>query len=421
VDPGGWTQGDFKTVYADHEPDVRAFFTRRVGSGVAEELTAQTFFEAWSSRTHFCPSTGTAVGWIFGIARNVLRHHYRHEERRVRAYQNVASREPDTDRGIDEVALADRLDAERAWSDVSTELTRLGDDERDLLMLAGVGDLTYREIADELEIPVGTVRSRLNRSRARLRAVGGLALVAALALWGYAHVRVSPDERPASVVSEEHVPDAVIGDLAARAAQASDPGPFTGYVHQITEESGGDGQQWRDERWVGADGSGRRMVTPLQRPGVPSTDSEPTDVTYREPGALAVGALTPDQFESITTGDPAAALRQVAVINDPNVRPDEYVGQSIGIAHTLSAPGLDPAVRATLFRSLDVLGFVGEDVPGGDRLILRGPGPNDGEVQITVDRQSTLVTEIRSTVSSSGATAESTITVTLSELTDQPR
>jgi RNA polymerase sigma-70 factor (ECF subfamily) len=64
---------------------------------------------------------------------------------------------------------AARLDAELRWPHVADALTRLPDGERDALLLYAWEELTYDEIAAALDIPVGTVRSRLNRARRRLR------------------------------------------------------------------------------------------------------------------------------------------------------------------------------------------------------------------------------------------------------------
>ena len=90
---------------------------------------------------------------LFGIATNLLRHHLRSEARRLRAYARV-DRPPD----IREIAAA---------------LAQLSTDERDVLLLFAWADLRYEEIAVALQMPIGTVRSRLNRARGRLRELIG--------------------------------------------------------------------------------------------------------------------------------------------------------------------------------------------------------------------------------------------------------
>ena len=64
---------------------------------------------------------------------------------------------------------SDALDAEELWPRVAEAVAQLPAAERDVLLLYAWEDLGYEEIAAALDIPVGTVRSRLNRARTRLR------------------------------------------------------------------------------------------------------------------------------------------------------------------------------------------------------------------------------------------------------------
>ena len=88
-----------------------------------------------------------------------MREHRRTEERRLRAYARMP---------------ADREDAaneagERLDPDVAAALLELGDEERNLILLLTWADLTYEQLADALGLPLGTVRSKLSRARAKLR------------------------------------------------------------------------------------------------------------------------------------------------------------------------------------------------------------------------------------------------------------
>lgn len=103
---------------------------------------------------------------MFGIASNLLRGHWRTEQRRIRAFERdanrtVASSDPQS-------MVEDRLDAEQRLSDVWVELRALSAEDRDLVLLFAWEQFSYSEIAETLSIPVGTVRSRLNRIRAAL-------------------------------------------------------------------------------------------------------------------------------------------------------------------------------------------------------------------------------------------------------------
>ncbi len=66
-------------------------------------------------------------------------------------------------------AVASAVDARNLWPQVAHALTRLPDEERDALVLYVWEELSYEQISVALGIPIGTVRSRLNRARVRLR------------------------------------------------------------------------------------------------------------------------------------------------------------------------------------------------------------------------------------------------------------
>jgi RNA polymerase sigma-70 factor (ECF subfamily) len=153
----------FEVIFDRHFDAVFRYLRRRVGRQRAEELAAETFAQALASRRRFDPRYPDARPWLFGIAVNLLRHEYRSEERKLRAYAKS---------GVDPLAVEepslDRLDAEAAWPRVAAALVELSPIEREVLLLYAWAELGYGEIALALEIPVGTVRSRLNRARRRL-------------------------------------------------------------------------------------------------------------------------------------------------------------------------------------------------------------------------------------------------------------
>jgi RNA polymerase sigma factor (sigma-70 family) len=160
----------FAIVFDRHYDAVHRFLARRAGSDVADDLAAETFARAFDGRFRFDLARMDARPWLFGIATNLMRHHYRTEERRLRAYARL-------DR-VDHVdvfnGVEGRLDAERAGPAIAAALLRLSPGERDALLLFAWADLRYEEIAAALRIPIGTVRSRLNRARRRLRELLGV-------------------------------------------------------------------------------------------------------------------------------------------------------------------------------------------------------------------------------------------------------
>lgn len=132
---------------------------RRVGGGRADDLASATFVVAFERRGVFRDATSSARPWLFGIATNLLRNEQRSEQRAISALARVAS-----DAGREHV------DANREPFDLPALLATLDVEQRDVLVLYAWEGLSYREIATALGVPVGTVRSRLARARARLRA-----------------------------------------------------------------------------------------------------------------------------------------------------------------------------------------------------------------------------------------------------------
>lgn len=153
----------FVVVFERHFDAIFRYLRRRVGRDLAEELAAETFTAAFASRRRFDARAWDARPWLYGIAVNLLRHHYRSEERELRAYARSA---------VDPLGFEeplDRIDAAASEAQVAEALAELAPVEREVLLLFAWADLSYPEIADVLEIPVGTVRSRLNRARRHVR------------------------------------------------------------------------------------------------------------------------------------------------------------------------------------------------------------------------------------------------------------
>lgn len=156
-------------LYRAHVHAIHRYMATRVGDDVAEELTAQTFVEAWAEREGYDPELGSPRRWIFGIAHNVLSHHYRQERRRAAGYVAMAAQrrlanwmEAFEDEVCEAFAAAERA--------ARLELVLRGTEQtdRELLVLGAQPDVTYQVMADAFDIPVGTVRSRLSRARRRL-------------------------------------------------------------------------------------------------------------------------------------------------------------------------------------------------------------------------------------------------------------
>jgi RNA polymerase sigma factor (sigma-70 family) len=155
----------FGLVFDRHFADIHRYLHRRVGRELADDLAAETFVAAFGRRHDYDPDREDARPWLYGIASNLLRNQWRSERRRLLAYARAAT-DTDADGGHD--AVHDRADAHAACPIVARALAALEGRDRDALLLLAWGELSYDEIADALGIPVGTVRSRIHRARARV-------------------------------------------------------------------------------------------------------------------------------------------------------------------------------------------------------------------------------------------------------------
>lgn len=157
----------FVAVFERHFDTVHRYLHRRVGRDLADELAAETFTQAFRRRSMFEPRSDGALPWLYGIAANLVRRHRRTEVRRLRAYARTGV---DDCIELDEVGVAERLDAGRSGAVLAAALASLTAEERETVSLVVFAGLTYGEVAHALGVPTGTVASRMNRSRTRLAA-----------------------------------------------------------------------------------------------------------------------------------------------------------------------------------------------------------------------------------------------------------
>ncbi|MEU5264005.1 RNA polymerase sigma factor [Amycolatopsis sp. NPDC021455] len=159
------TRTDFGTVFDRYAREIYRYCARRVGTEAVDDAVSDTFAIAYERRGRFDPAQPSALPWLYGIATNVLRRYRATEARHrklVRQHGEAAAE------GAAERAVA-RADADTAVRALAGELDKISRRQRDVLYLYAAG-LTYADIATALDIPIGTVMSRLNRARTRLRA-----------------------------------------------------------------------------------------------------------------------------------------------------------------------------------------------------------------------------------------------------------
>jgi RNA polymerase sigma-70 factor (ECF subfamily) len=159
---------EFAVVFDRHATAVHRYLSRRVGRGIADDLTAETFLVAFRQRERYDLSQPDARPWLYGIATNVLHHQRRAEVRQFRALARTGV-DPVGENHADQVVT--RVTATAATRRLASVLAKLPVGERDVLLLIAWEEFSYVEVARALGIPVGTVRSRLHSARRRLRAV----------------------------------------------------------------------------------------------------------------------------------------------------------------------------------------------------------------------------------------------------------
>ena len=163
--------GDPTTVFAElfdaHAAGLHRYLSRRVGA-VADDLVAETFLAGLAGREGYDQTRADPRAWLYGIATNLLRRHYRQELRGLSATAKLAA--GGAINGADPGdAVPNQVDAQIRISRLASGIAALNQDDRDVLLLTAWAGLDSNEVATALGIPVGTVRSRLHRVRRQLR------------------------------------------------------------------------------------------------------------------------------------------------------------------------------------------------------------------------------------------------------------
>ena len=160
----------FGMIFDRHFASIHRYVARRLSATDADDVAGEVFRIAFEKRRGFDSSRVSALPWLYGITSNLVLKHRRREARALRAmarYRTV--HQPQRWNGNVEDLVDARLDAQRSHKHVVEALLQLTGEERDLVLLAVFADLTYRELAEATGLPEGTVRSKLSRSKAKLR------------------------------------------------------------------------------------------------------------------------------------------------------------------------------------------------------------------------------------------------------------
>jgi len=166
-------------------PALRAFAVSLSGSmDKADDLVQETILRAIANIDSFEPGTNLPA-WLFTILRNLFRSDYRKRRREVEDIDG---------RYTDSLKSYPTQDTRMEFHELRAALAKLPEDQREAVILVGASGFSYQEAADVCGCAVGTIKSRVNRARARLAdlmSVGGAEYF-------------QPDDTDRAVVEMEH-------------------------------------------------------------------------------------------------------------------------------------------------------------------------------------------------------------------------
>jgi RNA polymerase sigma-70 factor (ECF subfamily) len=151
--------------YAEHGRAIYRYLRFHVDSAdTAEDLAADVFLRAFEAADRFDPARAEARVWLFGIARNALRDHFRRQK--VRRHVDVGALR---DVAIEAPSPEERLLREEAVARLLEGVAQLSESDRELVSLRYGSELSPTEMAEVLGVREPVVRTRLWRALGRLR------------------------------------------------------------------------------------------------------------------------------------------------------------------------------------------------------------------------------------------------------------
>jgi RNA polymerase sigma-70 factor (ECF subfamily) len=143
-----------RTVYTAHGPELYRFALRSLGDrGLAEEAVQETFVRAWQAADRFDDALGSLRTWLFAIVRNVVI-----DLSRARAVRPALARDPSASEPAD---VDNELERVLVTWQVEEALQKLSAEHRDALVQVHYRGRAYQDVARDLGVPVGTVKSRV--------------------------------------------------------------------------------------------------------------------------------------------------------------------------------------------------------------------------------------------------------------------
>ncbi len=160
----------WETIVRQHHQRIYNLAYRFTGRfDQAEDLAQEIFLKVYRSLASYRPESGALITWVVRVGRNHLIDHYRRfKVERSRTDSLEADYEKAEENPARSAGPAEVLEHRELSERIHRALLRISEDLREAVILRDLEELTYGEIAEMLKVPVGTVKSRINRGRVEL-------------------------------------------------------------------------------------------------------------------------------------------------------------------------------------------------------------------------------------------------------------
>ncbi len=158
----------YRVLYEKFGPIVKAFMMRQgTDTATAEELAQETMLNVWRKAALYSQDKGSVTTWIFAIARNLRIDRLRKKKTWVELPDDYAQ-EASSDSSPDEA-----VSEEQQRAKIKKALDGLSGEQREVVVLSFIEGMSHRAIAEQLSLPVGTVKSRIRLAYLKLRSAIG--------------------------------------------------------------------------------------------------------------------------------------------------------------------------------------------------------------------------------------------------------
>jgi RNA polymerase sigma-70 factor, ECF subfamily len=156
----------FAALFDHFAPRVKGFMMRKgANAEQAEDLVQETMINVWSKAALYTPDRGSVATWVFTVARNLRIDRLRREK------SGLFTDIEDFDAPSEDTSAEEALGRFQEDGFVTQALQQIPEEQRQLLILSYVDDIPQSEIAARLQIPLGTVKSRMRLAYRRLRII----------------------------------------------------------------------------------------------------------------------------------------------------------------------------------------------------------------------------------------------------------